>query len=64
MAKNNIYKPLRRKHGEGTGKFATFGLKQEVADEFRLLVQAYSEVYGQKIRLTCKVPGLSYPMIL
>ena len=46
MAKNNIYKPLRRKHGEGTGKFATFGLKQEVADEFRLLVQAYSEVYG------------------
>lgn len=52
MAKNNIYKPLRRKHGEGTGKFATFGLKQEVADEFRLLVQAYSEVYGQKITPT------------
>lgn len=48
----NIYKPLRRKHGEGTGKFATIGLKQEVADEFKFLVKAYSDIYGQKMTPT------------
>ena len=52
MAKGRIYKPLRRKHGEGTGKFATIGLKKDIADEFRFLVQAYSEVYGQKMTPT------------
>ena len=40
----NIYKPLRRKHGEGVDKFATVGLKQEIAQEFKFLVKAYSEV--------------------
>lgn len=48
----NIYKPLRRKHGEGTGKFATIGLKQEVADEFKFLVKAYSDIYGHKMTPT------------
>ena len=48
----NIYKPLRRKHGEGVDKFATVGLKKEVAQEFKFLVKAYSEVYGQKMTPT------------
>ena len=48
----NIYKPLRRKHGEGVDKFATVGLKQEIAQEFKFLVKAYSEVYGQKMTPT------------
>ena len=48
----NIYKPLRRKHGEGTGKFATIGLKENIAQEFKFLVKAYSEVYGQKMTPT------------
>lgn len=53
MARNrNIYKPLRRKHGEGTGKFATIGLKEDIAQEFKFLVKAYSEVYGQKMTPT------------
>ena len=48
----NIYKPLRRKHGEGVDKFATVGLKKEVAQEFKFLVKAYSEVFGQKMTPT------------
>ena len=48
----NIYKPLRRKHGEGVEKFSTVGLKNEVALEFKHLVKAYSEVYGQKMTPT------------
>ena len=48
----NIYKPLRRKHGEGVDKFATVGLKKEVAQEFMFLVKAYSEVFGQKMTPT------------
>ena len=48
----NIYKPLRRKHGEGTGKFATIGLKEDIAQEFKFLVKAYSDIYGQKMTPT------------
>lgn len=48
----DIYKPLRRKHGEGTGKFCTVNLKEEVAKEFKLLVNAYSIKYGQKMTPT------------
>ena len=47
-----IYKPLRRKDGEGVDKFATVGLKKEVAQEFKFLVKAYSEVFGQKMTPT------------
>jgi hypothetical protein len=48
MGRNKgIYKPQRRAHGEGQAKFCTVNLKEEIAVEFKLLVKAYSEVYGK-----------------
>lgn len=53
MEKNKIfYSPPRRRHGEGTGKFCTFNLQEKISEEFKLLLQAYSEVYGQKVTPT------------
>jgi hypothetical protein len=43
----NIYKPLRNKHGEGKRRYTTIGLNEEVAAELKVLVKAYSEVYGK-----------------
>lgn len=43
----NIYKPLRNRHGEGKRRYTTIGLNDEVAAEFKLVVNAYSEVYGK-----------------
>ncbi len=48
----DLYKPSRRKNGEGVGKFCTVNLKEDIAIEFKLLVKAYSEVYGQKMTPT------------
>lgn len=48
----DIYKPSRRKNGEGVGKFCTVNLKEDIAIEFKLLVKAYSEAYGQKMTPT------------
>lgn len=48
----DIYKPSRRKHGEGVGKFCTVNLKEDIAIEFKHLVQAYSDIYGQKMTPT------------
>lgn len=42
-----IYKPLRNRHGEGRRRYTTIGLNDEVAYELKLLVKAYSEVYGK-----------------
>ena len=42
-----IYKPLRNRHGEGKRRYTTIGLNDEVAAEFKLVVNAYSEVYGK-----------------
>lgn len=53
MGRNKgIYKPQRRAHGEGQAKFCTVNVKEEVAQEFKLLVKAYSDVYGQKMTPT------------
>ena len=53
MENNKIfYSPPRRKHGEGAGKFCTVNLQEEINDEFKLLLQAYSEVCGQKVTPT------------
>ena len=43
----NIYKPLRNKHGEGKRRYTTIGLNDEVASELKMVVKAYSEVYGR-----------------
>ena len=43
----NIYKPLRNRHGEGKRRYTTIGLNDEVAAELKVLVKAYSEVYGR-----------------
>ena len=43
----NIYKPLRNRHGEGRRRYTTIGLNDEVAAELKLVVKAYSEVYGR-----------------
>lgn len=43
----NFYKPLRNKHGEGKRRYTTIGLNDEVASELKLVVKAYSEVYGK-----------------
>lgn len=43
----NIYKPLRNKHGEGKRRYTTIGLNDEVAAELKVLVKAYSEIYGK-----------------
>lgn len=43
----NIYKPLRNRHGEGKRRYTTIGLNDEVAAELKLVVKAYSEVYGR-----------------
>lgn len=43
----NIYKPLRNRHGEGRRRYTTIGLNDEVAAEFKQVVNAYSEVYGK-----------------
>ena len=48
----DIYKPSRRKNGEGVGKFCTVNLKEDIATEFKHLVQAYSDIYGQKMTPT------------
>ena len=48
----DLYKPSRRKNGEGVGKFCTVNLKEDIAIEFKLLVKAYSEAYGQKMTPT------------
>ena len=48
----DIYKPSRRKNGEGVGKFCTVNLKEDIAIEFKYLVQAYSDIYGQKMTPT------------
>lgn len=43
----NIYKPLRNKHGEGKRRYTTIGLNEDVAAELKMVVKAYSEVYGR-----------------
>ena len=43
----NIYKPLRNRHGEGKRRYTTIGLNDEVAAELKVLVKAYSEIYGK-----------------
>ena len=43
----NIYKPSRNRHGEGRRRYTTIGLNDEVAAEFKQVVNAYSEVYGK-----------------
>ena len=43
----NIYKPLRNRHGEGKRRYTTIGLNDEVAAELKLVVKAYSEIYGK-----------------
>ena len=53
MGRNKgIYKSKRRAHGEGQAKFCTVNVKEEVTQEFKLLVKAYSDVYGQKMTPT------------
>lgn len=47
-----FYNSPRRKNGEGAGKFRTVNLQEEVANEFKLLLQAYSEVCGQRVTPT------------
>ena len=48
----DIYRPQRRAHGEGTGRFCTVNLKEEIAEEFKILVKAYSEAYVQRMTPT------------
>ena len=47
-----LYKGRRRLHGEGTGKFCTVNLREEIGKEFQILVKAYSETYGERITPT------------
>lgn len=47
-----LYKGRRRLHGEGTGRFCTVNLREEIANEFKLVVKAYSEVYGERVTPT------------
>ena len=47
-----IYKAPRRAKGGGPAKFCTVNLNEEIAEEFKVLVKAYSEVYGQKMTPT------------
>lgn len=47
-----VYKAPRKAKGEGPARFCTVNLNEKIAGEFKLLIKAYSEVYGQKMTPT------------